>query len=248
MLISKRSCGHNSIISILSIMVCLLLGEIALADTRYVSDRLVITVREGKGTGFKVVTVLESNTPVEILAEEENYLKVKTQKGEEGWVQKRYITADTPKSIIIAKMKSDLAKLRKQMDQLKTSRKNLNAKMSESQNSYSQQLRLNQQELATKQKEVADLAKQLQVVQKQYETLKQNSENVTGLMEANKQLLADNQNVVAAEKKIRSELDLIQKENTRLMNSRLVRWFLAGSGVLLVGLITGRLTRRRRYY
>ena len=92
------------------------------------------------------------------------------------------------------------------------------------------------------------MAKQLRDVQKQYETLKQNSENVTQLMEANKQLLVDKQNMVIAEKKIRSELDLMQKENNRLMNSRLVRWFLAGSGVLLVGLITGRLTRRRRYY
>ena len=41
------------------------------ADTRYVGDQLVITLRQGKSTKHKIVKTLKTGTPVEILEEED---------------------------------------------------------------------------------------------------------------------------------------------------------------------------------
>ena len=39
----------------------------AFADTRYVVDELIITMRLGKGTGYKILKSLKTGTAVEVL-------------------------------------------------------------------------------------------------------------------------------------------------------------------------------------
>src|SRR4030042_5612234 len=75
---------------------------IADAKTQYVSDELVIHLREGKGNEYKIIKMLRNGTPLNILEEAEQYLKVRTEEGLEGWVLKQYITSETPKTAIIA--------------------------------------------------------------------------------------------------------------------------------------------------
>ncbi|MDY7031486.1 MAG: SH3 domain-containing protein, partial [Thermodesulfobacteriota bacterium] len=42
-------------------------------DTRYVSDMLILNLRDRPGKGYKVITRLYSNTPVEVLGESGRY-------------------------------------------------------------------------------------------------------------------------------------------------------------------------------
>ena len=65
----------------------------AAADTRYVGDELVITLRQGKGTDYKIIRTLKSGTPFEVLEEGKSYLKVRTEDGVEGYVLRQYVTS-----------------------------------------------------------------------------------------------------------------------------------------------------------
>ena len=56
---------------------------IVCAETQYVSDQLVITLREGQGNEYKIIKMLKTGTPLEIIEESELYLKVRTESGNE---------------------------------------------------------------------------------------------------------------------------------------------------------------------
>ena len=81
---------------------------IVCAETRYVSDELIITMREGQGKQFKIIKMLKAGTPLEIIEEGEEYLKVRIKSGSEGWVLKQFITGETPKPVIIAGLEKEI--------------------------------------------------------------------------------------------------------------------------------------------
>src|SRR4030042_680111 len=90
---------------------------IADAKTQYVSDELVIHLREGKGNEYKIIKMLRNGTPLNILEEAEQYLKVRTGEGLEGWVLKQYITSETPKTAIIAGLENERDRLNSSLGQ-----------------------------------------------------------------------------------------------------------------------------------
>lgn len=90
---------------------------IADAKTQYVSDELVINLREGKGNEYKIIKMLRNGTPLNILEEAEQYLKVRTEEGLEGWVLKQYITSETPKTAIIAGLENERDRLNSSLGQ-----------------------------------------------------------------------------------------------------------------------------------
>ena len=149
---------------------------IADAKTQYVSDELVINLREGKGNEYKIIKMLRNGTPLNILEEAEQYLKVRTEEGLEGWVLKQYITSETPKTAIIAE-RDRLSSLLGQCSGDKVSLQN---------------------ELKTAKLSV-------------------------------------------------TETESLRKEISRLERLQILWWFLAGGGVFLVGWITGRVSRKKRY-
>lgn len=99
----------KGIIRLILILLLLALTSIAAySETRYVSDELIITIRAGKGDQFRIIDYLKSNTPLEVLSEEDEYLFVRTPEGDEGWVRTRYITSELPKEHIIANLKREI--------------------------------------------------------------------------------------------------------------------------------------------
>ena len=81
-------------------------------DIRYVRDFIVITLRSGMGDEYKVIGNLTTDERVEVLQEEEDFLRVRTEKGEEGWVRSQYITKNVPKFIIIGRLRSENERLK----------------------------------------------------------------------------------------------------------------------------------------
>ena len=80
--------------NIFFLVSCLLiLSGNAVAETRYVSDTLEITMRSGKGTSFGITRMLRSGTAVQVLAVDKNtgYTQVRTKNGKEGWVLSRFL-------------------------------------------------------------------------------------------------------------------------------------------------------------
>ena len=90
------------------------------ADTRYVSDRLIISMREGQSPGSPAVAFLVAGTPVEVLEEAENHLFVRIANGQEGWVRTKYILTQRPKSMVIKDLNAKIKELEEQIKTMET--------------------------------------------------------------------------------------------------------------------------------
>ena len=219
---------RNVILILLMSLFILHAGQ-AIADTQYVSDQLIITLRRGDGDQYKIMKMLKTGTPVEILKEgTEGYVFVRTSDGTEGWVKKQYLTNETPKPTVIARLEQERDRLREQVDQLENQLADLTAKLEDS-----------RQDLAGGNAAYADLQGELENVRTKYNELQTRSANVVALAEERDRLKAHNDQLLA-------EVDQLREENENMLFTGAVKWFLAGAGVLLVGVILGKTSRRKK--
>jgi SH3 domain protein len=55
-------------------------------------------------------------------------------------------------------------------------------------------------------------------------------------------------NLNGSEKNLKELAEKLKQEKKGLLRAGIIRWFLAGSGVLFVGIILGKLSRKKDYY
>lgn len=72
-----------------------LVHSVSVADTRFVE--VEVTLRTGQGTGYSIVRMVRSGTPVEVLQSDpgSGYTRIRLPGGTEGWILSRYLT-ETP--------------------------------------------------------------------------------------------------------------------------------------------------------
>ena len=219
----------------------LFIHTIAAAETMYVSDQLLITFRQGKSTGHKILKTLKTGAPLEILEREEgdNYLKVRLQSGEEGYVLSQYLTNDTPKLILISRLEKQLEEIRKQLAQAKTKRTESSREL----NAVQEKQALKEGELTGSinelNRDLEKTKKDLQIATVKYNTLLDNSGKVV-------EITNDRDRLKASNEKISSEVQSLTAENDDLLRTGMIKWFLAGGGVLLLGWIIGKISRKRK--
>ncbi len=95
----------------------------AFAETRYVSDKLEITMRSGKSTSHGIVRMLRSGTPVEVLETDNKtgYSHIRTRSGKEGWVLSRFLMNAQAARDRLATAEKKLAELELENRKMKTS-------------------------------------------------------------------------------------------------------------------------------
>ncbi len=223
---------------LISIVACC---SLASADTRYVSDVLVITLREGPGTEYKIIKTLKTDTAMEILAEEGRYFRVRTEDNKEGWVLKQYISHKTPKATIIARQTEELQQLKTRITELSQQVRDRDEKLTATE----LLLQSGQQEMREKftatTEEYSRLRQEHQTLTDKYNALLDKSKHV---LQLSRELdaLRENHNV------LQSELFILQDENSGLKRSKTLWWFLAGAGVLLTGYLAGKSAKRKKTY
>ena len=219
----------RNVILILLMSLFILPAGRAIADTQYVSDQLTITLRRGEGDQYKILKMLKAGTPVETLQEgTAGYVLVRTSDGSEGWVRKQYLTNETPKPIVIAQLEKERERLREQVSQLEIQQAELTAKLENS-----------RKDLAGGNAAFADLQKELDKVQSKYYDLHTKAANVVELAEEHDRLKDHNDQLLA-------EVDQLRQENENILYTGAVKWFLAGAGVFLVGIILGKTSRKKK--
>jgi SH3 domain protein len=211
------------------------------ADRRYVSDMLIITLREGPGREYKTIRILRTGTPVEVLEESERYLRVRTQEGEEGWVAKQYISSEIPKPVIIAGLKREANRLGARVEELEKRQTLLLDQLKEAERSHDARVKELEENAENCSQEVSRTTMELKQITENYDTLLDQSKNVLELTRDHDRLQAENAN-------LDTEITRLKQENKRLNSTVMLRWFLAGAGVFLMGLIAGRVSRRKKYY
>lgn len=213
---------------LLAVLISSLLIPSAFAETRYVSDLLVVTVRDQKGANYNTLETLITATPVEILEEDKTYVKVRTPKGTEGYIRKQYITKELPKALQIKQLQAEILKLQQDLAQVQQ----------KSQDSIENADR-DQARIETLTAQLNQSQQELQTVKTKYEELLKNSENVLNLTAENEQLIEQNG-------LINSELLVLREENQNFHRSNMIQWFIAGAGVFFGGWLIGKISRKKQ--
>ena len=225
---------------VLPILFCLfLLAAQAAAETRYVSDQLIIALRNAPDADSAVITTLKSDTPVQVLEDNGRFLKVRTEKGEEGYVLSQYITASRPKSLELDRLQQENQQLQSKLSQLQKAQ---TASSSELEQARQQQEALNkdlQAKLAAAETELASSKRQSTGLQNKYETLQKDAANVVAVAKERDTLQAE-------QAKLNEELVSLREENNSLLRSGMIQWFLAGGGVFFFGWLVGKISRKKR--
>jgi SH3 domain protein len=219
----------------------LFIHTVAAAETMYVSDKLLITFRQGRSTEHKILKTLKTGAALEILEREEgdNYVKVRLQSGAEGYVLSQYLTNDTPKPILISRLEKQVEKIREQLAQAKAKRAKSSLELNAVQEKQAQkegELTGNIEELNLA---LATAKKDLQAVTGKYNTLVDNSGKVVEITNDRDRLQKSNENLSA---KVQS----LTAENEDLLRTGMIKWFLAGGGVFFFGWLVGKISRKKR--
>jgi SH3 domain protein len=98
-------------LSLLIVVSCLFWTQAnGLAETMYVTDRLYLSLRSEPDAELPTITLLPSDTEIEVLSTEGQWAQVRLLDGGSGWVMKRFLVEDVPKSVIIEQLKQTIAK------------------------------------------------------------------------------------------------------------------------------------------
>lgn len=185
------------------------------AQTQYVSDHLVITVRTGQGAQFQIIKTLESGAHVKVLeVTDTGYTQIETSDGTEGWVRSQYLADEPVASEKLEKTKARLVKTKASL-----------IKVKEKFAALSKEHKI----LSSEQSSLSSNKKQLDV-------------ELARLNEvAKKPILLDKQNRQLQEKNVTLEKDLqrLNQENHSLKDRSQREWFIAGALVLFGGIILG---------
>ena len=83
------------------------------AETRYVIDILVVDVRDSMNSQYKKIANVKTGEAVEVLEETSRFVKVKTSKGDVGYIAKQYVSPDIPKAKVIANLQYEIKNLKR---------------------------------------------------------------------------------------------------------------------------------------
>ncbi len=191
------------------------------AESMYVTDQLKLTLRSGPSTEHKILAVVESGQKVEILEPGDDWSLVRNAKGKEGYVLTRYLMSEPTHNVRLEKLQRKHKALTQQAATL----------LEENTRFRSENKKL---------KSALDKnEKTLQKLRLDYDKLKAGSAEYLELKEKSKTVSRQ-----LAEQTKRA--DTLDEELRSVETNQYIKWFLAGSGVLLMGFIVGFSARRQR--
>ena len=244
-------------------VIFLLMGStVCRAETGYVSDMLILTMRKGPGSNYNVIRTLRSNTPLEILEKGETHFRVRTEEGDEGWVEKQYVTLETPKPMIIVRLNEKIGALNTTIAGLE---KALDRQQSDSGEGAASPPNASP-DLEAARQQVAELEDDLETAEMEKKRLLDENRRLIAALQQTKETLGADRDG--------SEVAALMKENAALkkaldqktaeaqgngdagvlpdtgkgdpLKTGMIKWFLSGAAVLIVGWLLGKSMRSTR--
>jgi SH3 domain protein len=196
-------------------------SAVGFAETRYVTDLLKLPLRTGASTEYKILALIESGQRLEVVEPGDSWSRVRLTNGKEGYVLNRYLVARPTSAVRLEQLQSKYTALRQQATTLIEE----NNRFKEENKTFSSSLAGNE--------------KALKKLDRDYKELKADSAEFLSLKKKYKEVSTQ----LAEQTKRATALD---KELSGLEMNQYIKWFLAGSGVLLVGFIIGFSAKRGR--
>lgn len=226
------------IFTLVLLLVCVQVQP-AFADTRYVSDQLVITLRIGKSPEHKIIKTLKTGTPLEVLEEDKTYLKVRTPDGAVGYVLRQYISSELPKTKRIEDLERLNNSLQKKISSLETANNELEMHLKTYQENSKQEISGISVKSAELEKKLEQSLSNERSVTEKYNTLQAQAKNVV-------EIAAERDLLSGQNKKLQAEVAALSEKYEKIADARMVKWFLAGGGVFFFGWIIGKISRKKR--
>jgi SH3 domain protein len=213
----------------LAFVLIAMLASLCWADQAYVSDTLEITMRTGPSTSHKIIAMLTSGQPVDVVETSEGWSRIKVLDGDgagrEGWVLSRFLIQRAP--------------WKAQYDAMQATNNELKDRYGNFEQRW-QELSQREQSVTQQLKETTD---KLQQLQGQYDKLKEGSANYL-------KLKGEYDQTRSALEVAQKDLQRLSNENQSLKYSQNIKWFATGALVpffgWLVGLFMGRRQKRPR--
>lgn len=186
------------------------------AAPRYVTDQFKVTLRSGESASHKIIRMLPSGYPVELVSsnEETGYSQVRTRDGSTGYILTRQLM-DIPSA------RDRLVTAEEKLAELQEAPGLLSAKLSKLQDEYK------------------DLSGQHGKLQQEKETLDEELQSIKRTA-ANAVRIADERNDLRKQvATLTREVEDLKQANRELGNDSAQRWFLIGGGVVVGGIILG---------
>jgi SH3 domain protein len=204
----------------LVLLLCLFSASVY-GETMYVSDNLKLTLRTGPSIENKIIAVIESGQMMEVIKFGDEWSQVQLPNGKQGWVLSRYLTTDETNGI--------------KLQRLETMHKNLMIQAAELLEENNR-LKTENTRLST---EFEANQKQLAKTQTEHEALKAEAAEFLTLKANYNRAASQLAEQTAKAKQLEGQLSSLE------MNTY-IKWFLAGSGVLIIGFLIGFSTKRQR--
>jgi SH3 domain protein len=193
------------------------------AATMYVSDALTVPMRRGPSTGHKILHAgLPAGTALEVISEDKTagFTEVRTANGTQGWVPTQYLT---PEPVARDRLVAATRRVQTLEAELKSLRENF------------QETRGARTSAETRN---ADLDKQTKQLQTELAEIRRVSASSISQYEENKVLKAENAD-------LKTKTTDLTARVQRLERSELLRFFLFGGGLVIIGFIIGAVIKAR---
>ncbi len=240
------------------------------AEIRYVSDLLIINLKDNLEKPYRVVANVKSNDPLTILEENDNYAKVETEGKQVGWIAKKYLTTTLPKSLAIDQLQKEIEDLRANRSSA-TAPLNAGTSPSANQSVLAERDRL-QAELQTAMTRITELqatkaqtdgqpsppdgvamnsemkrlGEQKQQLESEITALQVQYENLSdGTLDVSA-LIKNKKDLLVEIKEKNERIAALAAENEKLAQTAMIYWFCAGALVFVIGMFSGKMIGRKK--
>lgn len=200
---------------LLAIALLFSLSAPLLAETRYVSDELTVYARSGPGTKYKILRGLKSGRALEVVgAESDGWLPVRIGADQKGYVLSHQIQRSPVAKDLLAAAQAERDKLRKKVAAL------------------NEQLSSSTSVGREKNAAHAKLLGEYDALQARFQKLERTSSRAV-------EIEAENSRYANEIATVEAERDRLRLEVGQLRGSSNRDWFVAGAGIILLGMLLG---------
>lgn len=200
----------------LTLIVTVIQSSHSVAQTRYVTDTLEVMMRSGPSNKNKIIKVLKSGERMQVVSLDagNGHSEVRIAGGDTGFVLTRYLS-DVPSA------RDRVARLEAQLQQLRAKPGELQTLLATAQEDNQALIKQN-----------TDLTAELDKTTDELENIKRVSSSAVSIANRNTKLEGEVQELLL-------EIDKIRLDNDSLKDQEEQRWFMLGTGAILLGLFLG---------
>jgi len=224
----------------------------------YVTDQLYLSVRSEPEEGQPSVGVIHSDTRVEVVETQEEWAKVILDDGRTGWVMKKYLVKDLPKSVLFEELRSEIKNKSFTIDDLERQTMDMSLKIEELEGQIQDKSRLIEKleeqvksrppPIEASEEQIQDMSLVIEKLEKENVSLKK---EISGLMSLRAREAAMKREIEDLRNRMTQQSENPAGGTTRTSLTKRKETYLIGIGALLGGFIIGYFMKRpnrNRYY